>query len=375
MSSLLKCAFYSVLGFVVLGQGWTDDARGAAQRKPEPVEADGTVEAFAPGKILILTNTNQKWLFTLSRNTELHVTGSAEFDYLRPRLFIEFEADLDRRGRSPNPVGELSLFTPSQVKFPGVFPAGMGGPDAAAAMPAPAPKKPDPNATTRYKILGQITAIKNRSLTVNAARGIVRIDVAEDAKIGVDVADLSVVQKGDKINVVGTSRQEGFGDARTVAIELSQPLSAPKKKGPRRPKRPGRKPRIRPGAKPEPAEKAEAAEEPGGEKPVAKKEDRVTRIVKFLQLPPGSAQAKQAMKIALGDGEAEVFTPSKPIPIKGIAALLGKPEKTTRVEGMMPPPDGGEPQHTTLKLLDCQGIKVFVDEQGVVRFYKVDDAP
>jgi hypothetical protein len=232
--------------------------RRGQQPKPERVEADGTIEGAAgPGILKILTATNQTWFFKLSRETEIHVTGTAEEDYLRPGLFVEFTAELDRRGRSPNKVSELAIFTPTMQKFPGIFPAGgFGGPDTAAA-PGPAAKK-DPNATAPYKVLGRITSLKNKGLKVSAGRGVVQVELGDSPKISVDVADLSVVQKGDKIKAEGTSVRDGFAQARTITIELSAPLAAPKKKVPRRTnERPERSKRPEKAEKPEKSEKSE----------------------------------------------------------------------------------------------------------------------
>ena len=387
MSSSTKHVVCTLIGLVVLAPVTAAGAqRGRPQPKPERVEADGTVEGVvAPGVLKILTSTNQTWFFKLSRETEIHVTGTAEVDYLRPGLFIEFTADLDRRGRSPNKLSELAIFTPTMQKFPGIFPAGgFGGPDAAPAQPAPAAKR-DPNATTPYKVLGRITSLKNKALTVNAGRGVVRVELADEVKIAVDVADLSVVQKGDKIKADGTSARQGFAQARTISIELSAPLAAPKKKVPRkageRPEKPEkpakerRKPGRRPGKKPKTDEPEEPAAEEEAEPKQEAKTDRAEQIVQRLRLEPAEAQGKKPIKLAFQAGQPEVFNPSKPEPVKNIEELLGKPEKSMTRRRTMTPPGGGEPKQVTLTLLVCQGVKVVVDEQGVVQFYRVDGSP
>lgn len=410
MSSRMKCVVYLVLGLAALVEV---SALGAPQ--PATVEGDGTVEAisFSPVMIQMVTATNQRWVFKLAQTTELQVTGMASVEYLRPMMFIEFEADLDRRGKSSNPVTEVTIFTPSQQRFPGVFPAGMGGPDEAAGGAAPAAKK-DPNATTRYKVLGRITAMKNESLTVNASRAVVRVDLAKDAKVKLDVADLSVVQKGDKIKASGSSVREGFADAKSVTIELAQPLGAavekkPGKKTGEKPSRKSRKDRDEKvdadnGEKPadagenggeekptkktrksrkvkeEPAEedgkkeekKEKDKEEAAGEKAASSlpADARTRQIVQRLQLGSEEAAARKPMKIAVEGDRAEVFSFSRPEPLAGIEALLGKPQRTETIDGMMAPPEGGDPQRVTLTLMVCSGIDVFVDQQGVVRFYR-----
>lgn len=397
MTALAKSLLGSVALVMVLAQtDWGRVELLAAQPKPALVEADGTIALVSPMGVRITTSTNQVWLFRVNPKTEVQVTGTAEADFLRPGLFIEFTAEVDRKGTATGEVTELTIFAPTMQKFPGLFPAG-------GFTPQPDPTaKPDPKAPTSYKVMGQITAIKKEQITVNAGRGTVRFDLAADPKIGVEIADpkvaLSLMHQGDKIKVRGTSTQDGFGEAQQMEVELAQPLSGAKKKPdrkpdekpddgdkPEKPEKPDRKDvkkpskKGRPGKEEPPEEpkeepKEEAAQAPGESKqPAAAPQvsERVRKIVSLLQLPPDEAGGRRPAKIAVGGAEAEVFTPARPAPLAAVEPLLGKAQASRTVEGMMAPAEGAEPRFVSLRLLVCDGVKVFVDEQGLVQFYQV----
>jgi hypothetical protein len=389
MSSPAKLLVWTIPVLLALFGGTVARAQRMAQPKPQPIEASGTVAAVGPMAVKLTTATNQTWIFRLSRNTKVAVTGTADADYLHPGLFVEFTTDLDRRGSAPNKVTELVIFTPTMQKFPGLFPAGGGG-----FGDAPAAKK-DPNATTSYKVMGQITSMKNDKITVNAARGVVKFELNDSPKISVDIADYTAARQGDKIEVKGTSAQEGYGDASDVTIEMAKPLAGAKSKTAKKPdekEEPGDKPEKperktrpkrerRPKGEPKEESKEEPKEEPkekekteekAAARPVSEAAGgRAEQIVQRLQLKPGDAPGRKPTKIAVGPETAEVFAPSRPEPLKDIEGLLGKSETGRTVEGMMSLAEGQEPQFVSLQLVVGGGVKLFVDREGIVQFYQV----
>ena len=59
-----------------------------------------------------------------------------------------------------------------------------------------------------------------------------KFELTEEPKIGVDVADFSVVAKGDKVSIEGVMmpNRPGLARANKVTIELAEPLTGGKKK-------------------------------------------------------------------------------------------------------------------------------------------------
>ncbi len=338
------------------------------QPKPEKVEASGAIDAVQGNVVRLSTATGQTWFFQFTPKTKVTVTGTAVPEYLRPGLFVEFSADLDRKGTASAPVAELALFTPSPQRLPGLFPV-SGIPEAEDAG-----KRRDPDATTAYRVLGRITSVKDGKLMVNTGRGVVRFELAESPNITVEVADPSVASKGDSITIKGKSVREGFGQADEATIEMAQPL-APLEKPDKRRRKPKRdveeeKEAVEKPAPTKPAPKsAEAVEEPA--KPENASAARVRRIVAALELPEEQAQERKPARIALGPETSEVFAPSKATPLTEVESLLGEPQKTRVVEGMMSMAEGEEPRFVSLRHLKCDGVEVFVNDEGVVEFYRV----
>jgi len=228
------------------------------QPQTEPFAADGVIQAIAQGRIQILTNSNQNWLIFLDEKTVMHVTGTAEADFLRPGLFVRFSTALDKRGNAQGQVGQLTIFTPSRQQFPGVWPeGGMGGNpqnpaegggfgrgfgDAGGGLGAAS--------ASVYTVAGQIQGIRKNRMTVNYGRGLVQVELAENVAIKVDFADYSVAKKGDRISVKKGKMipgRMGFARASELTIELSDPLTFGTKKPVRPTPPPKTRSPIRPG--------------------------------------------------------------------------------------------------------------------------------
>ena len=241
--------------------------------KLEPFAAEGTVRAVMPRGIQMLTDSTQNWMVIIDPKTVIHVTGTAEADFLRAGIFIRFTAEVDNRGMAKEKLKQLTIFTPSQQNFPGIWPEGQ---DPAGDKPAegkrrfgtgiggvPSNGRAAGKAPTSgvYSIAGQITRCRKDRLTVNAVRAAVRVQLAKDPKIDVDFADYSVAKPGDRISVTKGKMfagRIGLAQAQELTIKLSRPLSLAKKK-PVRPKPPPRKRRRGP------PQKTDPQKEPPGE--------------------------------------------------------------------------------------------------------------
>jgi len=259
------------------------DVRAGKGVKPklEPFAAEGTIRAVIPGRmkmpgrIQMLTDSTQNWLVLVDPKTIVRVVGTAEADFLRAGMFIRFTAEVDNRGMAKEKLKQLTIFTPSQQSFPGIWPEGQ---DPAGDKPAEGKRRfgtgiggvpPNGRAAGKaptsgvYSIAGQIARCRKDRLTVNAVRAAVRVQLAKDPKIDVDFADYSVAKPGDRISVTKGKMfagRIGLAQAQELTIKLSKPLSLAKKK-PVRPKPPPKKRPRRPPQKADPQK-----EPPGAQK-------------------------------------------------------------------------------------------------------------
>ncbi|MBN2474696.1 MAG: hypothetical protein JXB62_08810 [Pirellulales bacterium] len=239
----------AVLGLLAPAQGQgIRRPRNDQQRQlpTEPFAADGSVEAVGRGAIRMLTTSNQVWMVWIDPKAVIHVSGTAEPDFVRPGMFIRFTAEIDKRGDAQNKIDKLTLFTPSKENPVGIWPEGAApaaGGEGAANEPGSGfgedvvgPRSPT---TAVYSVAGQITGNRRGKLSVNALRAVVNIELAEKAAVAVDLADYTVAKNGDKISVskgkmvVG---RPGVAQASELNIELAQPLALPGRKKPPRTK-------------------------------------------------------------------------------------------------------------------------------------------
>jgi len=257
MLSHAKLALCAVLGLWIVTGALVVDAQ--VIKKPPPMQAVGTIQAMRPGVIQVKAAAGDLWLVKIPKTAEVYVKGTAEVDFLQPGMFIEFVAQLDRKGRAQGKIKKLTICTPSQERFPGIFPSQEG----VGLLPEAGNAPKDPNAAAPYDVRAQITAIKHEKLTVNSGNAVINIELEEEPTVDVDIADYRFAKQGDKIECIGTMENERMkmGQAREVHIELSEPLAAPQKKKPRRPtaSRP-KKPADDPNKEPQPTEPPE--EEP-----------------------------------------------------------------------------------------------------------------
>ncbi len=205
----------------------------------EPFAADGTVQAVGPGRIQMLTNSNQNWMIFIDPKATVHVMGTAKADFLRVGMFIRFSVALDKRGKAQGKVGDLMIFTPTPQNFVGAWPeaAGAGPPDPAGDG-GEAGDRP-PVQSSNYTIAGQIRGSRRGKITVNYGQGMVDIELDENPSIKVDFADYTVARQGNKISVKRGKMypgRPGMAQATELTIMLSDPLTL----NPPKPKRPAR---------------------------------------------------------------------------------------------------------------------------------------
>lgn len=212
-------------------------ARQGQQIPRDDLETSGVIKGMAGGAIHLQTTDGEQWqVLVEARPQDVSFTGSAFAGFVRPGMVVSFSAALDKRGEADDPVTAISIVTIREgVPFGVSNDAGGGG---AAALfeskpePAAQPKgKKEPNPV--YKVTGQLTKLsRSGEMTINCGNATVKADLAKDAKVAIDVADLSFARVGDKIDVRGWYPKGVKGQAivNRVSISSATPLGEEPKK-------------------------------------------------------------------------------------------------------------------------------------------------
>jgi hypothetical protein len=239
------------------------------QQRSQRIKTGGTFVSGNTSQIQITTNTNQSIAVTLGPKTEVSVSGTAEQDYLKSGVIVEFVAEVAKGGAVAEKISHLVVVSPSTDRPAGLYPpestvlgkkiekeekAVGGRPKAGAdAGIADAPVKPaknradsqggdtfggkpaktqkTPQFPASYAVRGTIKLSKNGAITVSTGRVTVKAELASDATIDVDMSDLKAVQRDDRVTVSGytTQAQPNFVLAESIKIELANPLTGTKK--------------------------------------------------------------------------------------------------------------------------------------------------
>ena len=247
----------ALTAILILGASASADAQNPYIRNPsrwerehadrqrvvvQPAEVKGAVEGIAPGIIAVLDAHGRAWRVGV-RGAKVQVTGTADADYLRTGMTVEFKGNLDGKGALTEKVDELKIVTPSPGESPGLFPADSGAEgEAKAANGKPARRstatkglKGGAVAPGMYRIVGRLVVEHGGKLLVLAGRNKLALELADPPKIDVAVTDLSLVARGDKISAKGFRIAPRGGTmigqlkAADVTIELSEPLAGPEK--------------------------------------------------------------------------------------------------------------------------------------------------
>ena len=259
----------------------------------EQLNATGTVKGVVPGAIQVAVTEKEVWLIKVDPNIkpqDVMFSGTAEKTFLRTGMFIEFRAQVSKRGTVMEPVASLTVFTPSDARPAGIDPDGAADSGAGALFGEGKEenkgekKKPEPKEKkaaakpkgddTLYRVAGAISKIgRAGDVTVSAGGAQVKFNLAEECKISVDTNDLSFVSSGDKVTVQGWfyKGQPGEGVAQKVEVTASKPLTDGSKKKPTKPVKEPKTPAK--GAKGEKGEKGDKEEKPAEEKKEEAKKD------------------------------------------------------------------------------------------------------
>ena len=198
--------------------------RGMVFQGP-PVSGTGEVVAMRPGLLQVKAAGDQMWLMKIEAPPEkIELHGTAVPGWLRPRMSVRFSVTLDKTGKAQAPVDELFVFTPTAMDRIGVFPD-SGQQFGEPAQPPPKGRKRRGTMTEgRYLVAGTLAGVRDGTIRVVAAGQTVTAQLAENAKIRVDLlGDYSLVRQGDKVEYAGRMVDQG----KTLVDELKFTAASP----------------------------------------------------------------------------------------------------------------------------------------------------
>jgi len=241
-----------------------------AMQRVQSIRTVGTLVSANQNQIQLATNTNQTIYVMMGPDTEVSVTGTAEQDYLKAGVCVEFVAEVDKSHTVKEKIIKLQVISLSADRPAGLLPPDFASVDKKAdpgigdTAPAKGSKKKEtdvfgdssgrkpartqsgaPQLPGTFTVRGTIKMCKDGKITVSAGRGpTVKAELDNDAKIDVDLADIRVAQRDDKITVNGLTSQArpNMVMAKSVKIDLANPLTGAKKHSTRSAKTPVNRP-------------------------------------------------------------------------------------------------------------------------------------
>jgi hypothetical protein len=163
---------------------------GGNQQQGPPVQVLGNVVSIRPGQILFMVG-NLPHIAQLDQRVQVTTSGTGDITFLKPRMFISFTAPLDNKGNTTEDVGEVTVFTPSDVLRTGVQDEGDG----------------------KYYVAGLLTSLsKAGKFTLSTGSATIRGTISPEARVIINVTDpvsLTWAAEGDLVNIDGRMVREG----------------------------------------------------------------------------------------------------------------------------------------------------------------------
>ena len=241
---LLVASLVLALSAPVYGQmfgGGQNGPGNQGQRGPRPRGRRGTIQQIVPGGFVMSTRNSPAINVMVTPTTQVRLTGSATSDFIKPGLAVEFTAEVDKKHTVTEKVTSLTVVTLTAQRLAGLFPGGMDAVSPAGSNnvnPVAGQKAERHKAAAPIQlpatvvVRGQVKSFKAGRLVVNTGKGIVKADLADDARIAVDIADISQARKGDTVTVRGRADQRGTVEADSVTVKAAAPLGGGGKKKP-----------------------------------------------------------------------------------------------------------------------------------------------
>jgi hypothetical protein len=198
--------------------------------KQESVEFKGLIAGVQNGVVQIVAEREHEgrrwqepWLARVAPGAKIDISGFADREFLRPGMIVRLTAEFDlKSGVALEPVTDLIIATPRLGDQVGIF--------ADEEETTERGKKSPPPKMAKLRIFDQVTGVKENTLIFKKYR----VEVSPEAIIKVDVADPSVLSRGDRVEKVKGWYVKGRPGAmfiEDIDVTLAQPL-APRKRTP-----------------------------------------------------------------------------------------------------------------------------------------------
>jgi hypothetical protein len=193
------------------------------------VDVKGTVDEVDDGALKVKCEDQQYVVTLLPTFSHVQCSGTADRSFLKPGVLVKFEGEFDKKGQAKEPIEQLAIVTESETSQPGIH------------SDAPVDEEEQPRAnrkgqTETYVVVGTIKMIKDTQMqVVTEEEKPIRLQLAKDAEIKVEVDDYSLASSGDEITIKGRQavaplgQQPGQIYAEEVTITLAKPLESDSK--------------------------------------------------------------------------------------------------------------------------------------------------
>jgi hypothetical protein len=220
--------------------------QGQNPKQPQVPKTDfrctGTVKDVRPGLFQLAGDDGEQWLVQIAAQPkDIVYSGSADMTFLRPGMFVRISSKLNRRGQTDEKIGNWTAFTPKPDTKLGLITEQTRSTDPNLFIDSKAEKrpKPKPSLDPTYEIAGRITKVTRTEITIDAAGTQVRAQVADKSSVTLDLADLSYLRPGDKVEFSGwhVTGEKGRGWATKITATAAEPLAdsaAKKSKAPQK---------------------------------------------------------------------------------------------------------------------------------------------
>jgi hypothetical protein len=191
-------------------QEFGDWPKPAPAPKPEgevtQVKIKGQIKGARGDLVYVVNEEGAQWVVKMpAEPRQIRLVGAAVPAWLQPGMLVRFSGQFDQNGKPQAPIKRIEVFTyrpPREGQTPekpGVFlesaVSGIGlfqDPNAAAA-----------SKIQSFIIIGQLRGLKKGEMMVAAGAVPVRVELAEDAEIAVDIADYRWARIDDEIELSG----------------------------------------------------------------------------------------------------------------------------------------------------------------------------
>jgi hypothetical protein len=292
-------------------------AAAQAQRNmPTPVTGEGQINGLTTDKMRVVTPEQNLWMVHFTKATSVMFTGPTDLSALRPGVFVKFQVQVDQHCKPAAPVEAVEIFTPTQQEVFGAFPrqtgSGSGEETDSKSPPVETPKTPKrpvktkkrpvktpkkakaPQKVSTYDIVGRVVSGRGTTMKVNFLKGSLTVELAEDAKVQIAVADIRYVRLGDRVAFTGfLVGPESGRTATATSLQITRPV-------------PDKKP-----------------DDKKDKKGDATEDDKTEELVKLLT-PKRTSPAKETFKVS---GYNMEFKPARRQPVSLLLKRFGKVKK------------------------------------------------